>query len=125
MRERGMGHGWHGGRGPQRGQVAHLIEPCLLTLLRDGAGHGYDLIASLGRFGLDPDNLDNGMVYRSLRHMEVVGWVRSDWEIGTGGPPRRVYRLTDEGRQALSTWRDELRRTRDLVSRLLNALDGS
>jgi len=65
------------------------------------------------------------MVYRSLRHMEVVGWVRSDWEIGTGGPPRRVYRLTDEGRQALSTWRDELRRTRDLVSRLLNALDGS
>lgn len=122
MRGRGIGHGWHGSRGPRRGQVAHLIEPCLLALLRDGAAHGYDLIASLGHFGLDPNNLDTGMVYRSLRQMEMAGWVQSDWEMGASGPQRRVYRLTDVGRQALLAWRDELHGTRDLVNRLLEEL---
>ena len=120
--ERGR-HGWRGGRGPQRGQIARLIEPCLLTLLSDGSSHGYDLIASLGRFGLDPELLDSGLVYRALRDMEMSGWVKSDWQVGESGPPRRVYNLTPAGTEALTAWREELDRTHDFLHRLLEGGD--
>jgi DNA-binding PadR family transcriptional regulator len=96
-----------------------LVEPCLLTLLGEGARHGYDLIGSLERFGIDPDLLDSGLVYRALRDMEAAGWISSEWQTGESGPPRRVYRLGVAGRDALVAWREELERTHDLLHRLL------
>lgn len=117
--ERG-GRGWRGGRGLQRGQIARLIEPCLLTLLGEGPGHGYELQAGLARFGLDPELLDSGLVYRTLRDMEVAGWVSSSWQPGGAGPPRRIYSLTSAGEAALETWREELGRTHEFLHRLLD-----
>ena len=112
-------HGWCGGRGPQRGQIARLVEPCLLTLLCEGDRHGYDLIASLKRFGLEPALLDSGLVYRALREMEAQGWVVSQWDTTGSGPARRVYSITAAGREALAAWREELARTHDNLHRLL------
>lgn len=120
MHGHGGGRGWHGGRGPQRGQIARLVEPCLLVLLQDGARHGYDLIAALVRFGLDPQLLDTGLVYRSLREMEEYGWLVSNWEMASSGPPRRVYVLTPAGKEALVLWREELRRTHEILHSLLD-----
>lgn len=117
----GGGHRWRGGRGPQRGQIARLVEPCLLSLLEQGPRHGYDLIAALGRFGLDPDTLDAGLIYRVLRDMELAGWVLSDWQVGSGGPPRRVYSITDAGKEAQAMWHAELARTHDVLHKLLGA----
>jgi len=120
MHGEGGRHGWRGGRGLQRGQIARLIEPCLLILLRDRTAHGYDLIGALGRFGLDPELLDSGLVYRALREMEMAGWVTSDWQVGGAGPPRRVYSLAPAGEAALRAWREELSRTHDFLHRLLD-----
>ena len=112
-------HGWRGGRGVQRGQIARLVEPCLLILLQEGDRHGYDLIAALERFGLEPDLLDSGLVYRTLRQMEEAGWVVSSWETAGAGPARRVYSLSPAGREALALWREELRRTHRILHNLL------
>jgi PadR family transcriptional regulator, regulatory protein PadR len=120
MHGMGGGRGWHGGRGPQRGQIARLVEPCLLVLLQNGPRHGYDLIAALGRFALDVPLLDTGLIYRSLREMEANGWVVSNWEVGSSGPPRRVYEITPAGRETLVFWREELRRTHEILHRLLD-----
>ena len=112
-------HGWRGGRGVQRGQIARIVEPCLLILLQEHEHHGYELIAALGRFGLDPALLDSGLIYRILRQMEEAGWVASVWDTSGSGPARRVYSLTAEGRTALAAWREELGRTHDVLHRLL------
>ncbi len=96
-----------------------MLEPCLLVLLQEGERHGYDLIAALERFGWDPQALDSGLVYRLLREMEANGWVASDWEMGRSGPPRRVYRLTPAGGEALAAWREELGRTHEVLHKLL------
>lgn len=117
------GHGWHGGRGLRRGQIARLAEPCLLLLLQEQDRHGYELIAGLERFGLDPDALDSGQLYRILRQMEEAGWVTSVWESGEAGPARRVYSLTAVGREALAMWREELANTHRMLHKLLG-LDG-
>jgi len=103
----------------QRGQVGRVLEPCLLTLLQEQDRHGYDLIAALGRFGLEPALLDSGLVYRMLRQMEEAGWVASRWDTAGSGPARRVYSLTPAGQSALAEWLDELGRTHDMLHRLL------
>ncbi len=119
MHGHGGRHGWRGGRGPQRGQIARLVEPCLLILLQERSRHGYELIAALVRFGLEPALLDSGLVYRALREMEEAGWVVSSWETGGSGPARRVYGLTAAGQEALVAWREELGHTHDILHRVL------
>jgi DNA-binding PadR family transcriptional regulator len=56
-------------------------------------------------FGFEPIN--PGSVYRTLRQMEKEGLCESEWETShssnNGGPPRRVYKITDEGEAYLET----------------------
>ena len=112
-------HRWRRGRGVQRGQIARMVEPCLLILLQEAPRHGYELISALERFGLEPDMLDSAMIYRTLRQMEQAGWVVSTWETAGTGPARRVYDVTPAGREALARWREQLGQTHDILHRLL------
>ena len=44
------------------------------------------------------------MVYRHLRQLEGDGLVSSRWETGGTGPAKRVYHITDDGREVLEIW---------------------
>jgi DNA-binding PadR family transcriptional regulator len=58
-----------------------------------------------------------------LRQMEESGWVDSTWDNDkTQGPPRRMYQLTDAGRQKLAGWRTELTETRGMIDELLKEI---
>jgi len=76
-----------------------FLRPCLLLLLREGEGHGYELAESLCAFGFD--HSDPGALYRALRRLESEGLVESGWERSQSGPPKRVYALTERGIEAL------------------------
>ena len=78
--------------------VEKFMQPCLLLLLKQRSAHGYDMIQLLPEFGFS-DRLDPGTVYRNLRRLEEEGLVTSHWDVGEGGPARRLYGLTDEGRR--------------------------
>ena len=43
-------------------------------------------------------------VYRDLHAMEKAGWVQSSEIVQTGKPNKRVFRITDEGREELENW---------------------
>lgn len=75
------------------------LQPCLLLLLAEGTSHGYELLEQLAALGLH--RVDPGRLYRCLRAMDEDGLVRSAWEPSTVGPARRLYVLTDEGRERL------------------------
>jgi PadR family transcriptional regulator PadR len=117
---RGRG-GWRGGPGPQR--ILRFLEPCLLLLLRRQPSYGYSLLDELGRFGFTSGTVDASVVYRVLREMEGQGWVRSGWEVGGAGPPRRVYQMTPAGAEYLAWWIDDLKRTRDQIDRFVAAYE--
>ena len=60
------------------------------------------------------------VIYRTLREMEGLEWIQSDWDTDqTQGPPRRIYRLTVQGEEALRNWQHELKKTQELISDLL------
>jgi PadR family transcriptional regulator PadR len=122
------GRGRHFGGGPRhRGDSRHtllearMIEPALLAMLSTQNLHGYTLLEKLGELGLS--TMHPSMVYRTLRVMEDAGWVSSMWERElTQGPPRRVYVLTQDGRDTLALWKTYLLRTQSIVARLLEML---
>jgi len=113
---RSGGHGWRW-RGCSR-RAVRFLEPVLLLLLHHGPAHGYTLLERLGEFGLG--DLNPSVIYRALRDMEGRGWVASIWDDErTQGPPRRVYRLTLQGDEALSLWLCDLEGTKEMIDHLL------
>jgi len=111
------GRGQFGGGGIRR-----FLEPVLLLLLHQSANHGYDLAGALESFGLG--DVAPGPVYRTLRDLEAAGLVQSEWDIDSaGGPARRVYHLTQTGRDCLADRVAELRETDRMLHHFLAAYD--
>lgn len=95
-----------------------FLTPYMLLMLRDLNLHGYQVFQQLMNLNLPGLNEhDRPAVYRILRQLELEGKLASYWETADkSGPARRVYTLTDAGRDFLSLWAnglDQYRRTLD------------
>ncbi|MFT9849332.1 helix-turn-helix transcriptional regulator [Aneurinibacillus sp. REN35] len=86
----------------------NLLTPCVLLLLQRVSNYGYQIIQDLVEFGFT--SVDPGYVYRILRQLENEKLVQSHWEISTGGPPKRMYSITEAGIEHLGIWSCELER---------------
>ncbi len=99
------------GRGARRGGRGRrlcVLEPLVLLLLAESPSHGYRLVEQLAtRFGVEM--LSPQTVYRTLQWLADQGWIEADWELEeTQGPPRKVYRTTASGEDALDVWSAEV-----------------
>lgn len=95
-----------------------ILRACLLLLLEERAGHGYDLLTRLEPLGFERSN--PGRVYRALRWLENAGFVQPNWETTGVGPARRVYELSPSGRHALEISAATLRRQAKSVDEKLS-----
>ena len=98
------------------------MRACLLLLLKEQPGHGYDLVERLKDFGFDKDP---GGVYRALRALERDGLLHSAWEASPAGPARRGYELTWEGEQMLAAWSATLADSRAMLDKYLTRYQGT
>ncbi|MEV7190779.1 PadR family transcriptional regulator [Streptomyces sp. NPDC093510] len=73
---------------------------CLLGVL-DGEekSYGYALLSRLGEVGLG--GVKAATLYPALARLEEEGAVEVEWGAGDGGPGRKYYRITEEGRARL------------------------
>ena len=76
-----------------------LLAPCILLLLAESPGHGYQLMERLKPLGFDWNG--PGPIYRELRSLEAANLVASAWSVPKAGPVPRVHELTPAGRKAL------------------------
>ena len=107
---RGQGYG-RGRRGRGRGRrIINYLQPCLLLMLHREPAHGYNLANGLQEFGIDPDTVDSSLIYRALREMEAEEFIISNWDEESLGPKRRVYEITEDGKQYLAEWMNDLNR---------------
>lgn len=102
-----------------RARVERFGEPALLLLLREAPAHGYELLERLPEL-LPEERIDMGNLYRVLRALEEQGVVRSEWDDDAPGPAKRIYELTDEGRELLDGWATALRTAQDNVAAFLS-----
>jgi len=88
-----------------------------------GAMYGYQIAKLIEARSSDVDIMKQGALYPVLRSLESTGLLASEVEPSVTGPPRRYYRVTDSGRQALVKWREIWEQTRDLVESVLKGGD--
>jgi DNA-binding PadR family transcriptional regulator len=93
-----------------------LIRPCLLLVLAEGPGHGYDIAERLKQLGFNWSG--QGPIYRQLRSLERAELLRSNLET-PGGPARRIYELTSKGDEALDELVQDLARLSTMLGELL------
>lgn len=89
---------------PGAGKRERYIQPSILLGLYQRPTYGYELIQTIQRFGFVEGTAPPGMIYRHLRQLEEDGWVASRWETEGGGPARRIYTITADGREVLALW---------------------
>ncbi|MBN2355417.1 helix-turn-helix transcriptional regulator [candidate division KSB1 bacterium] len=99
------------------------LEPTILFLLWNGWKHGYELMSEIPKFGFVAGPADPGAIYRTLRHLENVGLVTSEWDTSGTGAAKRIYKLSQEGKNHLRLWADSLRNRRDALNSFLTHLD--
>jgi PadR family transcriptional regulator PadR len=108
--------------GGEGGLIAQLrrgaLEYCVLALLERDERYGFDLVRELAE--VDGMVTTEGTIYPMLGRLRRDGVVETTWRESPAGPPRRYYRLTPSGRQALKEFRQEWIRFRDGVDRVVS-----
>lgn len=81
----------------------------VLQVLHDGPAHGYDIARAVERTTKGCCSPSEGALYPTLREFEQGGYLTSEAEV-VSGRERKVYTLTDKGREAfrvgLGAWMD-------------------
>ncbi|WP_055703322.1 MULTISPECIES: PadR family transcriptional regulator [Streptomyces] len=93
---------------------------CLLGILdAEAKSYGYALLSRLADAGLD--GVKAATLYPALTRLEEEGSVEVEWGAGEGGPGRKYYRITEEGRARLrrdqAAWGDFTRTVATLLGK--------
>jgi PadR family transcriptional regulator, regulatory protein PadR len=89
---------------PHQGKRERYLQPSILLALYIDPAYGYQLIQNIQEFGFVEGQAPPGMIYRHLRQLEEDGLVSSEWETDGTGPAKRMYQLTEDGKEMLSVW---------------------
>jgi PadR family transcriptional regulator PadR len=102
-----------------------LVSLVLLAVLSHSTEdlYGYEIAKRLQRANEGEALFKEGTVYPVLRALAAQGLLTSRVVPSYSGPPRRYYRITDEGRAMLAQWSDIWRQTRSFVDRFIEGQD--
>jgi PadR family transcriptional regulator, regulatory protein PadR len=101
------------------GLVALVLLAVLAASVEDL--YGYEIAKRLQKANEGEALFKEGTVYPVLRALSAAGLLTSRIVPSYSGPPRRYYRITDEGRAMLRQYRAVWRQTRDFVDRFIEA----
>lgn len=106
-------------------RMDRFMEVCVLLLLSEQTSHGYELAERLAVFGFDPAQLQIGTLYKTLRKIESANLVTSTWQAGRQGPQKRVYSITEAGKQSLADWIAFLKSRKQKIETILSIYETS
>lgn len=104
---------------------AGLVSLVLLSVLERTTEdlYGYEIAKRLQKASDGEPLFKEGTIYPVLRTLAAGGLLTSRVVPSYSGPPRRYYRITDEGRALLRQWTDIWRQTRGFVDRFIEGID--
>lgn len=73
----------------------------ILSLLQNGALHGYAILQRIRELSGGRLQIEEGSLYPALRRLQVNGCIQSKWRISETNRKVRVYQLTTKGRRQL------------------------
>jgi PadR family transcriptional regulator PadR len=102
-----------------------LVALVLLAVLEASSEdlYGYEIAKRLQKANAGEALFKEGTVYPVLRALSASGLLTSRIVPSYAGPPRRYYRITDQGRSVLRDWRPVWHQTRDFVDRFIEGVE--
>jgi PadR family transcriptional regulator PadR len=94
-----------------------VLDLCLMGSLVDEPRYGYEMTSQLAASGLDA--VAEGSIYPALARLERAGLIEGFSQAGSGGPPRKYYRLTANGRVVLARRGQQWRQFARAVDKVL------
>lgn len=79
----------------------------VLQLLAKKKMHGYEISSKLKELSGGEIEITEGTLYPMLHGLESAGDIISSWEVSKGGRKKKVYQLTEAGREALKIRKQE------------------
>src|SRR6516225_3226114 len=109
----------------QKDLNAGLVALVLLAVLDRTSEdlYGYEIAKRLQRASEGEPLFKEGTVYPVLRALAAEGLLTSRIVPSYAGPPRRYYRITDDGRAVLRQWTGIWRQTRGFVDRFIEGTE--
>jgi PadR family transcriptional regulator PadR len=98
-----------------------VLDLCLLAVMQEGPAYGYEMTKRLRARGLAI--VGEGSIYPLLGRLEREGLVETYRAASDGGPPRKYYRPSSEGRRALAAGVSEWRSARDALDAVLGSVE--
>jgi PadR family transcriptional regulator PadR len=108
----------------QKEMNAGIASLVLLSVMgqADEPMYGYQVAKLLEDHSQETPMMKQGALYPVLRSLEGSGLLESEVEPSVSGPPRRYYRITEEGRQTLQTWEQIWKQTKIFVDTILKGV---
>jgi PadR family transcriptional regulator PadR len=99
-----------------------LVSLVLLAVLDRSAEdlYGYEIAKRLASANDGAPIFKEGTIYPVLRALSAGGLLTSRIVPSYSGPPRRYYRITEEGRAVLAEWKAVWQSTRGFVDRFID-----
>lgn len=85
----------------------------ILLCLSKGANHGYGIMQMTEKLSAGSVTIGSGTMYGATSNMIKKGWIREVMSVEPGMERKRLYRLTEEGRNA---FRDEVDRLKRMLA---------
>jgi PadR family transcriptional regulator PadR len=111
------------GEGRRTQLLRGVLDLCLLAVMEEGPAYGYEMTKRLRARGLAI--VGEGSIYPLLGRLEREGLVETYRAASDGGPPRKYYRPSPEGRRALSEGVSEWRAARDALDGVLDPVQAA
>ena len=92
-----------------------MLEYCVMLLLKSKPYYSSDIIYELERANLI---VVEGTLYPLLNRLKKEGLLDYEWQESTAGPPRKYYKLTDGGKEALALLEESWNSLAGTVSRI-------
>ena len=91
----------------------------ILAVLGDGPRHGYAIAREVERLSDQALRMKEGSLYPALRVLEQDGLIVGTWEPQEKGADRKVYVLTEAGKQEMARRTQELHDYATLIHTVL------
>lgn len=99
---------------PERRWIQFLI----LRVVCEKSLHGYGIIKKIEELSEGRHVIKTGTMYTTLRRMEEEGLVESSWEESDSGPDKRMYCITDDGREHLKGWLEMIKERKKMMEKM-------
>ena len=91
----------------------------ILAQLAQADSYGYVISKNVQEMSGGELQLKEATLYTTFRRLETAGLIESYWGSENAGARRRYYHLTDAGRRLYEENREDWRRYRAVISRLI------